>query len=1214
MELHPTYVREVDPTADDSLGKLANLVRPGSVVLELGPAYGYFTRYLVERLGCTVDGVELSPVMAERARRYARDLWIANLDEVDLGERFSAGGYDYVIAADVLEHLRNPWRTLEQCHGLLRPNGRLLLSLPNVGHAALVAELMEGRFEYRDDGLLDRTHLRFFTRRNILDLLRRTGFRVEAMDAVTWMPERTEFRRTLDELPSALRAHLLRHPDALTYQFIVTAGVGEMSAADLVRWGRGDGPARPWFAVRLYWAAEGEEFTEERCLRQYPPMGEARQTVRFELSRPAEAARLRLDPSDRPGFFHLFGLRVEAAGSAGECRRILLEAVGAEQIVAAATLEDIAVFSTDGGGLFLSRSHDPQLVLRELDVRGLAPSDRLLVEVEMDWPMSPDYLVAAAGMDAAVAQESGRLAALRDELAAAARYQANLERQISILSRPRVDVMVVNYNGRRWIDGFMESVKLTSYPADRLRLVFVDNGSTDGSLEYAREKAAELSVPTVFVPTGRNLGFTGGYEQAFLCGDAEYYFVINTDTRMASDAIARLVEVLSADPRVGLAEARQSPREHPKYYDSVTGETSWCSGACVMVRARAFRGVGGGFDRAFFMYAEDVDLSWRMWLHGWKCVYIPDAVVEHFTEDLDPQRDHSVQHYYSMRNGALMRVLYGTWFEALLHYAAMLRVGTLSRNPWWHKRLTLKAVVASLRHLPHAVRKRRSLRRLGRSPWVFFNGWLYGRHARDPSPPDESMVRVTELLTLWPEARRSLDHDLPLDQHVVNIPAVHVGGVRRQAALVYDSGRLEYDLAVPPDAVLAGAVAVPEEVWKASAVGQFEIQQDGQTVWRYELNVGSLAQRQWVPFEVVLSPTPPGQSSCIALLFHGQRDLVWGLWGEPRLLRRASRPAAAQEAVEQAGGLAVSVVVPTHNRADRLPRTIGRLMAQDVSAERFEVVLVDSNSVDATPEVAARLAGEYPNLRTLRCDQPGAAAARNRGLEAAAGSLVVLIDDDILVSRNFVRQVLQAAAVHPGRVLLGRILTCWEGSCDPFHRYLLQVQDVNIYDFPDPTDVPANYFYTACVAIPREVLGGLRFDEGFRVYGVEDIEFGFRLLAGQTRMVYLPELQVLHDYYPTYRVYRRKKYKAGYSLGYFLSQHPEHAGRFQFGRRFRRFYHVLRVLRTLGAPVAGLLYLWERLLYRDGPVNRWLHRWWYADLRIQLYAGLRRFRRGAAPP
>lgn len=1213
MKLCPTYVRAVDPAADDSLGKLANLVRPGAVVLELGPAYGYFTQYLVEQLGCTVDGVELSPAMAERAARYARELWVANLDEVDLGERFPEGGYDYVIAADVLEHLRNPWRTLEHCRRLLRPDGRLLLSLPNVGHAALVAELMEGRFEYRDDGLLDRTHLRFFTRRNILDMLRRTGFRVEDLDAVTWMPERTEFRRTLDEFPPVLRAHLLQHPDALTYQFIVTASPGEMAEADLQRWGGKAGPAQPWFGTRLFWAAAGEEFSDQRCLWRHSPIGAARQTIQFEVPAGVVAARLRLDPADRPGFFRVFSLRVRCVDLAEAAERTLWEATSATQVAARSKLIDIEVFPRDDDCLFMSRSDDPQIILDDIVRPGDGSSGRLVVEVDLNWPMSPDYLVASAQMDAAVARESERLQALRGQLAAAAQYQANLERQIAVLRRPRVDVMVVNYNGRRWIDGFMESLRRTSYPVELLRLIFVDNGSTDGSLDEARQRAAGLGLPAVFLPTGRNLGFTGGYARAFECGDAECYFVINTDTRMAPDAIDRLIGVLAADPQVGLAEARQAPLEHPKYYDPVTGETSWCSGACVMVRAKALRSIGGGFDSTFFMYAEDVDLSWRMWLHGWKCVYVPEAVVQHFTEHLDPRRDHSIQHYFSMRNGALMRVMYGSRFEAILHYAAMFRVGTLSRNPWWHKRLTLKAAVASLARLPHALRRRRSLRRLGRSSWVFFNGWLYGRHARDPAVAGSRFNCVADLLAAWDAVRRDLDHDLPLDQHIVHIPIVHVGGVRRAAALVYDSGRLHYELTLPPGCVLAGAVAVPEEAWSPSAVGRFEIVQDGQTVWQEELALGCLARRQWVPFEAALAPTSPGRKSRITLSFEGKRDLVWGLWGEPRVLRTASSSRDA-DPVDRQAGLAVSVVVPTHNRADRLPRVIDRLMAQDIPLDRFEVILVDSNSRDDTPAVSARLVERHPNLRVFRCDQPGAAAARNKGLEAAGGGLIVLLDDDILVGRGFLRQVLRAGADHPGQVLLGRILAPWEGVCDPFHRYLLQVQDVNIYDFPDAEHVPANYFYTACVAIPREALGGLRFDEGFRVYGVEDIEFGFRLLSGDLRMVYLPDLQVLHDYHPTYRTYRKKKHKAGYSLGYFLREHPEHAERFQFGSRFRRFYQGLRVLRTLGAPVAGLLYLWERLLYHDGPINRWLYRWWYVDLRIQLYSGLRRFRRGAPPP
>ncbi len=803
---------------------------------------------------------------------------------------------------------------------------------------------------------------------------------------------------------------------------------------------------------------------------------------------------------------------------------------------------------------------------------------------------------------------------IEGEIQRAREYQANLERQIAALRRPRVDVMVVNYNGARWIDGFVDGLRRTSYPIERLRLIFVDNGSTDGSLEHAQRRAEELPFPTIFVQTGRNAGFSGGYAKAFECGQAEYYFVINADTVMAPDAIDRLIAILEADPQAGIAEARQSPLEHPKYYDPVTRETSWCSGACMMVRTVALRSIGGAFDPSFFMYAEDVDLSWRMWLHGWKCLYVREAVVEHFTEHLDPKRDHSVQHYYSMRNGALMRMIYGSWGEVLLHYAAMLRVGTLSHNPRRHKYLTLKAVFTSLRWLPRALRKRHALGKRGRNLWIFFDGWLYGRHARDPAAANQATYGCNvDLVAAWETARKELQHDLPLDQHIVRLPDVHVAAVRRRSILVYDSARLHYRLAVPQAALLVGAVAAPQDAWKPTAMGSFEVLQDGERIWQCQLDLAKSAHRQWVPFEVPLRPTTHGSESQITLSFNGGRDLVWGLWGEVRLIQEDSHP-SEEQLIEDSAGLVVSLVVPTHNRADRVERVIRRLMAQDIAPNCFEVILVDSNSRDDTPQTAARLADRYANLKTLRCDRPGAAAARNMGLEAAKADLIVLLDDDILVGADFLRRLLAASREHPGCVLLGRIMAPWEGACNPFHRYLLQVQDVNIYDFPDSAHVPANYFYTACVAIPRAGLGDLRFDEGFRIYGVEDIEFGFRLLAGQTRMVFLPDVRVMHDYHPTYRGYRRKKRMAGYSLGYFLAQHPEHAHRFQFGPRFRRYYHLLRVLRVLGAPLAGALYLGERLLYREGPVNRALYWWWYTDLRIQLYSGLRRYRRGAPLP
>ena len=308
----------------------------------------------------------------------------------------------------------------------------------------------------------------------------------------------------------------------------------------------------------------------------------------------------------------------------------------------------------------------------------------------------------------------------------------------------------------------------------------------------------------------------------------------------------------------------------------------------------------------------------------------------------------------------------------------------------------------------------------------------------------------------------------------------------------------------------------------------------------------------------------------------------------------------------------LSIIIPTHNRPVLLQRVVEALLRQSVERARYELIVVDSASTDGTPELLARLSAEHPNLKTLRTGKAGAAAARNLGLEAASAPLLLLLDDDILAPEDFLARVLAGAQAHPDRILLGKIVAPWTESRDPFHRFLLESGDVNTYNFPDPLNVPANYFYTACVAIPRRILGSTRLDENFVVYGLEDLDFGLRLLQGGATMVFLPELEVRHEYFPGYRDYRRKKYRTGYSLAYFMNKQPENARYFYVEPDLRRA--SFRIYRLLAAPAAGAVYLYERTTRRSGPVCRVLYNWLYCDLRVQLFNGMRRFRAGGGPP
>ncbi|NOK07206.1 methyltransferase domain-containing protein, partial [Myxococcus xanthus] len=155
-----------------------------ATLLDLGCGSGALGQYLAETRGAVSDGVTWSEAEAAHARPHYRRVAVEDLETCDLVTLFTGQRYDYIVCADVLEHLRRPEQILDQCRELLAPEGRLLISVPNAGYCGLVAELLQGEFRYREEGLLDRTHLRFFTRRSLARFLGEHRWSVDEIDTV----------------------------------------------------------------------------------------------------------------------------------------------------------------------------------------------------------------------------------------------------------------------------------------------------------------------------------------------------------------------------------------------------------------------------------------------------------------------------------------------------------------------------------------------------------------------------------------------------------------------------------------------------------------------------------------------------------------------------------------------------------------------------------------------------------------------------------------------------------------------------------------------------------------------------------------------------------------------------------------------------------------------------------------------------------------------
>ena len=205
-----------------SHAEILDLVGHNKRVLDVGCSSGYLAEVL-GRHGCKVSGVEVDPTLAEQARAFADPVVVGDLEALDLVEELGEASFDVVMFGDVLEHTRDPLTVLRRSLGLLRPGGSVVISIPHIGHGDVRLALLKGRWDYSPLGLLDDTHLRFFTRDNLLELLRAAGLAATDIRRTTTPLGTTELKVDLSQYDQALIDEVMQDPEATTYQFVVRA-------------------------------------------------------------------------------------------------------------------------------------------------------------------------------------------------------------------------------------------------------------------------------------------------------------------------------------------------------------------------------------------------------------------------------------------------------------------------------------------------------------------------------------------------------------------------------------------------------------------------------------------------------------------------------------------------------------------------------------------------------------------------------------------------------------------------------------------------------------------------------------------------------------------------------------------------------------------------------------------------------------------------------
>jgi 2-polyprenyl-3-methyl-5-hydroxy-6-metoxy-1,4-benzoquinol methylase len=225
------YHAEVLPgNPDMSQSVILDLVGPDKTVLDVGCAGGYVARGLI-RQGCVVSGVEIEKEAAAEAEDVLDRLVIGDLDTIDLVDAFGVESFDAIVFGDVLEHLRDPIRLLVEARKLLKPRGSLVVSLPNVAHGDLRLSLLGGSWDYRPLGLLDDTHLRFFTRPGVDKLMAAAGFTIADMRRVRLPLFGTELGVRREDFPPDAVRFVEQSPEYETYQFVFTAFRDDLDSA-----------------------------------------------------------------------------------------------------------------------------------------------------------------------------------------------------------------------------------------------------------------------------------------------------------------------------------------------------------------------------------------------------------------------------------------------------------------------------------------------------------------------------------------------------------------------------------------------------------------------------------------------------------------------------------------------------------------------------------------------------------------------------------------------------------------------------------------------------------------------------------------------------------------------------------------------------------------------------------------------------------------------
>ena len=598
-----SYDFELEMDTRNPLSLIISRIAKNSTVLEFGPANGRMTRYLKEALGCTVYAVELDEESAKDAAEFCEDIFVGDIEKFQWLTKYQDIEFDYIIFADVLEHLYSPETVLTKAKALLNNEGSILMSLPNIAHNAIIMDLINDKFTYRKTGLLDNTHIRFFTKKTLEELIVNSGLEIAFETAIYAEPSNTEFKTNYADFDPFIVSLLNGREFGKAYQFIFEA---KHSASDLETEFLQIKVQEDSMGVVFQAIAERDEQIEkltdetvrlgERALGYVAELEEQRAkflaSSSWRLTRPLRVAR--------------------------RCIASLLQQIR--------RYTKVMLQIGKKGYQSLPLSYQTKAKHRQFLAK-----------------ISPRLLLA-------LGSHSGTVSALNIPTLSVSEspvYEA-ADLVIPTSDSPLVTIIIPIYGQISYTLRCLTSI-MNNLPQAAFELIMVDDCSPDDSFDVlSKVKGIRL------LRNEQNQGFIRSCNAGASEAKGDYLYFLNNDTEVTRGWLDELLRTFSEFPGTGLAGSKlvypdgrlqeaggiiwqdgnawnygrlQDPLL-PVY--NYAREVDFCSGASIMVPKILFNELEGFDEHYLPAYCEDADLALKIRDQGYRVIYQPMSTVFHY--------------------------------------------------------------------------------------------------------------------------------------------------------------------------------------------------------------------------------------------------------------------------------------------------------------------------------------------------------------------------------------------------------------------------------------------------------------------------------------------------------------------------------------------------------------------------------------------------------